>query len=119
MRKKNIMKELENVVFDMEKTYGELQFGKLKNEVRRRIGSTDNRIIEREYSLISRTQAGEDIRVIIVGGSPFVADIKTPIELINPRVKAIGHKIVGRGGMADSAYMDFELIADGIKVIEK
>ena len=103
--------ELKFVVPNMEKTFGNLEFG---GKVEPRRGDTQReggRIVvkNRRYKLFSDVQRADDIEVVIpaqAGEKHF--DYMEPVQLVNPWVTAEGYAINGNG------YIDFIIHADDI-----
>ena len=103
--------ELRYVIPNMEKTFGNLEFG---GKVDARRGDTTRqgtRVVTRyrRYKLFSDVQRADDIEVIIpgkVGEKRF--DYMEHVKLVNPHITAEGYAVNGRG------FTDYILHADDI-----
>ncbi|EIQ7147975.1 YdcP family protein [Enterococcus faecalis] len=100
--------ELKQVIPDMEKTFGILEFaGEASIESRREDGRV--KIISRTYHLYSSVQKADQITVTI----PAIAgevdfDYEAPVKLINPKIHAEGYKI------GELGFTNYVLTADTI-----
>nr|WP_297274966.1 YdcP family protein [uncultured Agathobaculum sp.] len=103
--------ELKYVIPNMEKTFGNLEFGgpvELGRGDTRRNGQ-DTYIVRRRYKLFSDVQRADDIEVA-VAGSVKEKDFEymEPVKLVNPRITVEGYAVNGRG------FSDYILHADDI-----
>ena len=100
--------ELKQIIPNMEKTFGQLEFaGEGKSEQRRMNGRQT--IISRSYNLYSTIQRADDIIVTLpaeVGEKQF--EVEEKVKLVNPRITAEGYKIGTRG------FTNYLLHADNI-----
>ena len=103
--------ELRYVIPNMEKTFGNLEFG---GKVDARRGDTqreNGRIVvkNRRYKLFSDVQRADDIEVVVsdkAGEKRF--DYMEPVKLVNPKITVEGYAVNGRG------FTDYILHADDI-----
>lgn len=103
--------ELKCVIPNMEKTFGNLEFG---GKVEARRGDTKregNRTVvkKRRYKLFSDVQRADDIEVVVAGkaGEKRFAYME-PVKLVNPSITVEGYAVNGRG------FTDYILHADDI-----
>lgn len=103
--------ELKFVVPNMEKTFGNLEFGG-KVEPRREDTQRENgRIVvkNRRYKLFSDVQRADDIEVILPGkAGEKHFEYMDAVKLVNPRITVEGYAVNGRG------FSDYILHADDI-----
>ncbi len=103
--------ELRYVIPNMEKTFGNLEFG---GKVEPRRGDTqreNGRIVvkNRRYKLFSDVQRADDIEVIVSGKAGEKRfDYMEPVKLVNPKITVEGYAVNGRG------FTDYILHADDI-----
>ena len=103
--------ELKFVIPNMEKTFGNLEFGGTVEAGRgdtRRIGQ-QTVIAQRRYKLFSDVQRADDIEVIIPGKAGEKRfEYMDAVKLVNPRITVEGYAVNGRG------FTDYVLHADDI-----
>lgn len=103
--------ELKFVVPNMEKTFGNLEFG---GKVEPRRGDTQReggRIVvkNRRYKLFSDVQRADDIEVILPGkAGEKHFEYMGAVKLVNPKITVEGYAVNGRG------FSDYILHADDI-----
>lgn len=102
--------ELDYIIPKVRETFGRLEFGKMTAETREPSRNGNGRVTSRTFSVYSDVQRADNIEIIL----PAVAGVKTsikqdrPIELINPRVVAIGYRV------DNQAFVKYECYADDI-----
>ena len=103
--------ELRYVIPNMEKTFGNLEFG---GKVDARRGDTqreNGRIVvkNRRYKLFSDVQRADDIEVVVSGKAGEKRfDYMEPVKLVNLKITVEGYAVNGRG------FTDYILHADDI-----
>lgn len=100
--------DLKQIIPNMEKTFGTLEFaGEASVETRREDGR--GKVLSRTYSLYSSIQKADSILVTI----PAIAgeidfDYETKVKLVEPRISAEGYRI------GESGFTNYVLTADTI-----
>ena len=103
--------ELRYVIPNMEKTFGNLEFG---GKVGARRGDTTrqgSRVVTRyrRYKLFSDVQRADDIEVVVSGKAGEKRfDYMEPVKQVNPKITVEGYAVDGRG------FTDYILHADDI-----
>lgn len=100
--------ELKQVIPNMEKTFGTLEFAGVASIQTRREDGRD-KVLSRTYNLYSTVQKADQIQVTL----PAIAgDIELPYEtkvkLVEPRISAEGYSI------GDNGFTNYVLTADTI-----
>ena len=89
--------ELQHIIPNMEKTFGQLEYAGEGTVEQRRINGKPT-VLSRSYNLYSTIQRADDIEVILpadAGEKHFEVDDK--VKLVNPKITAEGYKIGTRG----------------------
>lgn len=97
---------IKQVIPDMEKTFGVLEFAGEGELIEQRINGKKEKT-GRVYNLYSSVQRADNIEVIIpvsAGMKEFEFDER--VKLINPRIKAEGYRIGDRGFTRYLLYAD-------------
>jgi len=100
--------ELKQIIPDMEKTFGTLEFASQASIATRREDGKE-KVISRTYDLYSPVQKADQIKVTI----PAIAGeidfpYETKVKLVEPRITAEGYKI------GESGFTNYVLTADTI-----
>lgn len=99
--------ELKYVIPKVKETFGTLSFGSEKSENHE--GGPRTKIVSRTYNLFSDIQRADDIEVIIpaaAGNKELTFKAEDRVQLINPRVAAIGYRINDQGFVRYECYAD-------------
>ena len=103
--------ELRYVIPNMEKTFGNLEFGGKVDSQRGDTQRENGRIVvkNRRYKLFSDVQRADDIEVVVSGKAGEKRfDYMEPVKLVNPKITVEGYAVNGRG------FTDYILHADDI-----
>lgn len=101
--------ELKHIIPNIKGTFGNLTFGSEKSENRE--GGRNGKIISHTYNLYSDLQRADNIEVTIPaesGDKKLTIEKEARIQLINPRVSAVGYRI------GDQAFTNYTCNADDI-----
>ena len=103
--------ELKQIIPDMEKTFGVLEFaGPASIEPRREDGR--DKVISRTYNLYSPIQKADQIKVTIPAIAGEIAfPYETKVKLVDPKISAEGYRI------GDSGFTNYVLTADTISKV--
>lgn len=100
--------KLKFVVPDMKKMFGDFKFAGQDNdktETRRVNGKLS--VESRAYHLFSNVAKSEDVVVVLPGkATEKIFDYETPVQLVNPRIIAVGERV------ANGAYTNYVIHAD-------
>lgn len=104
--------ELKYVVPNIKETFGTITFGSEKEEAKER--GQNGKIISRTYNIFADGQRADDVEVTIpaeAGNKKLTFKVEDRIELVNPKIAAVGYKI------DDQAYVRYTCYADDIRLV--
>ncbi|EPC90461.1 DUF961 family protein [Lacticaseibacillus paracasei] len=102
--------ELDYIIPKVRETFGRLEFGKMIEEIREPSRNNNGRVASRRFSVFSDIQKADNIEIILPAVAGVKASIKqdSPIDLVNPRVIAVGYRV------ENQSFVKYECYADDI-----